>query len=220
MLKSVHPAIKITASIVLLIVILIAGHEIIEAKIFHALTNQPGMQIHIGSKSGNLFSGYTLRDLSVTQKIARGDAPPETFSTSRVTVHWSLNPFQLTELSWDIGSYKITPSDSDPVEIPVGGANLKPDASGWLVPDGKIVVGESDWDGNMNLKIRVDIKELNGKITIRRLPGRLINIMGDPPEGFAVPSHANLDLDFSGNPSAIKVSGTVSDPLTRRSFRF
>jgi len=220
MLRSIHPGIKIVISLAILIIVIFVGHEIIEARVFRELKNQPGVNIHIGSRSGNLLSGYTFRNFSVTQKISQDSDSPQTIYTPRMTVRWKFNPFELSEISWDAGTFSTESGDGDTEEIPVADGALLPDGLGWLTSEDEIKIGENDWDGSMALKVRVDLKELEGKIIIDRLPGRFIELMGNVPDGFPIPRHASVELDLAGSPERVNVTGRVSDPSTRQSFRF
>ena len=82
------------------------------------------------------------------------------------------------------------------------------------------MIGSETWDGSADVRIRADAREVDISVRIDRLPGRLIELMGTPPEGFIIPNQVILEMEITGSPQNLRVSGQVSDPLTRRSYRF
>lgn len=219
MLKILRPIIIIIAVLLVIVIALFIAHEAIEARVFRELAGQHGISITIGSRNGNLLAGYDLIDVEVRQTTGQGDTPPGVFRTSRLSIHWKLRPFSISEISWDEGSYAfITGDDVDEI-IPVGAGTLLPDDTGWLVGDA-FDIGPDQWDGTMTLKIRRDGKEVDGAIIVNHLPSRYIDIAGTAPEDFRLPPEVVVAINLAGVPGNITASGSVSDPYTRRSFRF
>jgi len=211
---------RIVIALVIIAILLFVAHAIIEARVFAMIARSPGMEITIGSRRGNLITGYDLTRVRIRQTRTAGDTPPSVFSTPRLTVHWGLSPFALTEISWDQALLTISPPDKPEEEIDVGGGSLLPDDTGWLVSPDDIAIGPQEWNGSMSLKLRVDVKEVDGKIDIERLPARLIRLMGTVPEDFYLPDRAIVEINLSGSPQNMRATGSVSNPLTRQTFRF
>ncbi len=220
MWKSLNPILKILATLLVIVALLFLTHEIIEAKVFREFSNQPGTEVRIGSRSGNLFSGYILKNVEIKQTATQEDIPSSAFRTPRLTVHWELKPLQLTEISWDPGTFIVFPEDAPEEKIEVGEGSLLPDDTGWLVQEGDISIGPKSWDGSMTLKLRVDMQEIEGEIKIKKVPARIIRMMGEIPDGFTIPNEATVEIKLEGSPQSIRATGTVSDPFTRRTFRF
>jgi len=219
MWKLLRPISIIIGVFVLLVLIGLVIHEIIEARGFRELSRQPGVQISIGSRHGNLLSGYDLKDIEIRQTAGRGDTPPGIFRTALLSVHWELRPFSLTSISWDEGSFSFATEDGTEERITIGAGSLSPDDTGWLVGD-RIKIGPDRWDGSALLKIRADGKELEGSMNIDHLPSRYIEIAGTAPEDFRLPAEVIVSIEFSGAPGNIRGSGSVSNSLTRQTYRF
>jgi hypothetical protein len=214
--------------IVLTIAVVIAGlaialavvYKVVESKLFDSLLNQPGIQVSIGSRHGNLFSGYTLNDVSFLQTETHGEMPATGFRTQRLAVHWKLRPFAITEISWDRATLTLVPGTGSNEEIPIGEGKVLPTDPGWLDSESPVTVGPDTWDGTANIRIRADVKDLKVSVEIQRLPGRIVRLVGAPPEGFDLPNEVFLTMEFEGSPPNLKASGRVSDPFTRRSYNF
>jgi len=217
--KILRPIIIIVAVLIVIIVALIMVHEAIEARVFRELSGQHGVNITTGERHGNLFTGYNLINVEVRQTMGQGDTPPGAFRTARLSVHWKLRPFSINEISWDEGSYAFITDDGVDELIQVGAGNLLPDDTGWLNGD-SFRIGPDDWDGSATLKIRRDGKEIDGSIVINHLPSRYIEIAGTAPDNFRLPSEVIVSIDIAGEPGNATISGSVSDPFTRRTFRF
>jgi len=210
----------VLALLVGLAIVFLVGHELIEARIFRGLTHQPGLQITIGARRGNLLRGYDLFDLFIKQTAAAPSASRASFATSRVMVRWRLRPFQFTEMSWDPGEIALESPDGERVEIPLGGAALFLDESGWLASGDEVSVGPESWGGSATLQIRADLGEVDGSVRIDRLSGRVLELGGIVLEDFIIPSRVILEMRLTGPPSNMRATGRVSDPATRRSFSF
>ena len=208
------------AVLVAIAILLAIAHEVIEARIFSRLQNQPGIELSVQSRSGNLFSGYNLHQVSVRQTEGGQDSPPATFSTGRISVHWKLNPFKLREISWDTGTLVFNQPDGDSEEIPIGSGTLAGNETVWLEPESPVTIGPETWHGTADIRLRADATELDATIVIDRLPGRMLELMGAPAGDFSTPSQVKLEMDLSGNPQKLNASGQVTDTYTRRSYRF
>jgi hypothetical protein len=219
---------RLIAIIVAIILMVLAiglyiAHEVIEAKIFGMILNQPGYTITIGSRHGNLFSGYTLDDVSV-HRSASPDMPATGFTTDQVVIRWRLRPLMLTRISWAAGNYTVEPPGAAVEEIPVGAGNLTlgttPEDKGWLISDAPITLGPDSWKGTAELRIRADMQQLSGKVEILNLPSRYLTLATSPPQGFAPLGAVELDLNLSGSPQDVRASGMVMDTFTGQAFRF
>jgi hypothetical protein len=200
-------------------VTLVTIHEVVEARIFRDLASRYGLNLNAENRTGNLLYGYTFKPVELIQPSQQADKPSGDFKTPRLTVHWHLRPFQLTEISWDDGTYGFVSDNRVHDEIAVGHATLLPDDSGWLASE-PFKIGPDEWDGSATLKIRRDGKEIEGQIVINHLPSRYIEIAGTAPEDFRLPAEVIVSINLSGAPGNVTVSGSVSDPLTRNTFRF
>ena len=218
MWNALRPIFIIIAVFIGIAILLLIGHEIIEARMFRMLSNQPGVRISIGAKHGSLFSGYELTDVEITQTAAHEDASPGRFATPRLTVHWQLRPFALTEITWEEGSIAFL-EDNAPEEFRIGGGSLVPDGEGWLRSD-EIDIGPATWGGRATIGIRADGKLVRGEISIDRLPAEIVRAAGTVPEGFILPPSVIVELRFEGEPGRLRATGSVSNPLTRESYRF
>lgn len=206
--------------LVVIAILLAIVHEVIEARIFSRLQNQPGIELTVQSRSGNLFTGYDLLNLSVRQTQGPQDSPPSTFTTPRLTVHWKLNPFKLREISWDTGTLVFNQPDGDSEEIPIGSGTMAGNETVWLEPESPVTIGPESWRGTADIRLRADASEIDATIVIERLPGRMLDLMGAPAGDFGTPSQVKLEMELSGNPNNLNASGQVTDTLTRRSYRF
>ena len=215
--------IAIGATVLLIAVILIVAHAVIEARIFRMLTSQPDVTVKIGSHYGNLFKGYTLVDLSVHRNPTL-DRPGSGFTTPKLTVHWRLRPMMVTQVFWDDGKFQLEPQSGPSEEFPISGSALNlstdPNQLGWLVTEKPIVVGPTSWSGQADLKLRADGQQVQGKIHIERFPARYLSLATEIPKGFTPVGDVMLDIDLSGSPQNPLVTGSVSEPLTRKAFRF
>lgn len=209
----------IAGIVIVLAAILITGYVIVEKKIFAMLTDQPGARIEFSGKSGSLFSGYTITDFYMEQTETRNDVPPTKFTTPRLTIHWKLNPIEVTEISWDGGNLTLMLGD-DLEDIRIGEGSLLPGEYGWLESVSEIEIGPDSWDGTLDLKIRQKIDEIKAEVNFENLPSRLIAIFSDPPPGFILPRNVVLEMNMDGPPGNLEAHGTVSDPNSRRSYRF
>ena len=216
------PIITILAVLVVLIIGLLIAHKIIENALFKQLTKQPGIEIKIDRRSGNLISGYNLYGVAIKQ-AKQQDMPEVAFALPRLTVHWTFNPFRLTEISWDDSTMNLKgQSGSEDVKI-ASSKLLYTDTGnnkGWLQSDDPFKIGPDEWNGAGKIKIRADGQQVSGEIRIDNLPGKFVDLLGKSPENFIVPPTVTCSLDFSGPVSGIKVTGSISDPFTREAFRF
>jgi hypothetical protein len=210
-------------AVVFIVGFILAAYFVIEARIFRMITSQPGVTVKIGSRSGNLMSGYILRDLSVHQN-ASGDKPGSEFSTPKMVLHWRLRPMMVTGVSWDAAKFKLEPQGKQAAEFPISAGTLtlstKPDEKGWLESDKPIIIGPDSWGGRADLGLRADGKQLRGKIHIDRLPMEYLSLATETPSGFVPTGDVVLDIDLSGTPQNPQVSGTVADPGTWKAFHF
>ena len=220
MSKATKAIVWLAGIIIVLAVILTTSYFLIEKKIFAMLSDQPGVTLEYSAKSGNLFSGYTLTDLTLRQTESRNDFPPTTFTTPRITVRWRLNPRGLTEISWDEGNLRLMLENGGSEDIRIGEGALLPGDAAWLESGSDIMIGPDSWNGKMTVRIRQDVQEIRANVDFNRIPSRMISLFGESPMGFVMPDVAILEMDISGTAGRLEAHGTVSDPLTRRSYRF
>jgi hypothetical protein len=210
-------------TIVFIVAFILIAYSVAEARIFRMLTSQPGVTIKIGSRHGNLFTGYTLTDISVHQNPTR-DRPGSSFSTPKLTIHWKLRPMTITNIAWDDAKYKLEPEGKQMDEIPIGAGaftlSTDPKLRGWLAPEKPIIIGPRSWNGYADLNLRADGKQILGKIHVERLPLSYLSLATQVPAGFTPSGDVVLDIDVSGSPQNLQVSGTVSDPATFKAFHF
>jgi hypothetical protein len=226
--KKTKPSIwkSLIGFLIFLVLVLVAGfiaYRVAEARLFKTLASQPGMQITIGSRQGNLFSGYTLSNVSI-HSDASGDSPATTFITPKLVIRWILRPPSLTYISWDTASYKVQASGKPEEEIPIGAGVLSPstapDRKGWLVSQSPISVGPDSWHGVADLNLTSDIKRVEGTLSVQNLPVRFLSLAATVPSDFSPLGNIILEMQFEGNPQGMRASGVVTDPFTRESFRF
>ncbi len=220
MSKTSKPIIWIASIVIIIAIIFALGYKIVENKIFAYIANQPGIEFSYSSKSGNLFSGYQLNDLFIKKSRAGNDVPSTSFATPGLTMHWRLKPFKLTEITWEEGNVTIYNDINSVEEIRIGAGSLLPDLTGWLETGNEIELGPMAWDGKIIPKIRQTGQEIKIEIFIERFPSRLISIIGSSPPDFNLPYQVVLEMNLEGTPQNLEAHGTVSDPLTRRSYRF
>jgi hypothetical protein len=205
--------------IVVALIGLIVAHEIIEGRVFRELENQPGMQVSVGRRVGTLIYGYKLIDIMVRYTGAENEGLPATLEIPRLNVRWHLRPLELTGVDWGESELVLGPTSEEPEEIRIGAGALHQDEPGWLASDA-IPLGPDGWRGSGTLVVRTDGKEMSATVRIERLPGRLVEVVGGGPEGFEVPEYVVLEMELRGGPTRLQASGSISDPVTRRSFRF
>jgi hypothetical protein len=220
MQKGQKALIWIAGIIIVLVVIFAAAYVLVEKKIFSMLSEQPGVKIEFSAKTGNLFTGYTISDLTLKQTQSHNDVPPTVFTTPRLTVHWKLNPAGLTEISWDEGNLAISLDNGGSEDIMIGGGSLLPGEPGWLESESDIDIGQIAWGGALSVKIRQKVEEVKAVVNFNNFPSRLISLLGEQPRGFILPEMVIVEMELDGPPSNLEAHGTVSDPLTRRSYRF
>ena len=220
MSKGRKALIWVAGIIIVLVVIFAAAYVLVEKKIFSMLSEQPGVKIEFSAKTGNLFTGYTISDLTLRQTQSRNDVPPTVFTTPRLTVHWKLKPTGLTEISWDEGNLAISLDNGGSEDIMIGEGALLPGEPGWLESKSDIDIGQVAWGGAMSLKIRRKIEEVKAEVNFHNFPSRLITLFGESPRGFILPEIVSVEMELDGPPNNLEAHGTVSDPLTRRSYRF
>lgn len=206
--------------VIIIVIIFTVGHKIVENKIFAYIADLPGMEFRYSSKSGNLFSGYQLTDLFIKQTRPGNDVPPASFATPGFKMHWRLNPFKLTEITWDEGNITIYNDGNNVEEIRIGAGSLLPGHNEWLESGNNIELGPVAWYGKIIPKIRQTGREIKAEIFIERFPSRLLSIIGSSPPDFSILNQVVLEMNLEGTPRNLEAHGTVSDPLTRRSYRF
>lgn len=210
----------IVGIIIVITIIFAVGYKIIENKIFAYIADQPGIEFRYSSKSGNLFSGYRLTDLFIKQTRPGNDVPPASFATPGFKMHWQLKPFKLTEITWEVGNITIYNDGNSVEEIRIGAGLLLPGTTGWLETGNEIELGPFAWDGKIIPRIRQTGQEIKAEIFIERFPSRLLSIIGSSPPDFSILGQVVLEMNLEGTPRSLEAHGTVSDPLTRRSYRF
>jgi len=219
MWRVLKPILIVLAVLVGLAVLLVVAHEVIEARVFRRLADQPGLRITIGARVGNLFRGYDLRDVEITSTRKQGDAPPSVFRTPRLTVHWELRPFKVTRIAWDGGTLSLLPEGGGEEEIAIGEGSLVPDEAGKLVCE-PIAIGPESWRGRLSLEIDPRARRLSGRIDIDRLPATIVRLMGTVPPEYEIPDVVTVAVNLSGVLPDIRASGAISNPLTRETYRF
>ncbi|HDS30378.1 MAG TPA: hypothetical protein ENN67_04965 [Firmicutes bacterium] len=220
MTKLKFTIITVVVVLVFLAIAIPVIHLTIESRLFAEILNQPGIEVKIGSRHGNLLTGYTLMNFSVMQTETHADMPASGFKTARLTVHWKLRPFAVTEISWDEAVLTLKPHEGKSEEIEISGGRILPTDPGWLETVSPVSIGPESWNGNATMKIRADGQDISASVEIERLPGRFLMIAGSPPPGFDIPPEAHLQMDLKGAPSNLRASGRVTDLFTRKSFRF
>jgi hypothetical protein len=220
MTKGQKALVWVSGIVIVLVIIFATAYVLVEKKIFSMLSSQPGVKIEFTAKSGNLFTGYTISGLTLRQTETRNEVPPTIFTTPRLAIHWKLNPAGLTEISWDEGNLAISLDNGGSEDIMIGVGSLLPGESGWLESQSDIDIGQIAWGGTMTVKIRQKLQEIKAQVNFRNLPSRLISLFGESPGGFILPATVIVDMQLDGPPSNIEAHGTVTDPPSRRSYRF
>jgi len=213
------PVIIVFSILIILTILVLVAHEMIEARIFRSIANQPGVQLRIGRRHGNLLHGYTLNNIEINQS-ASGNTPSFTITTPEMSIHWKLQPFSLTELSWDEGVFKIQNADGTDEDIDFDACSLQPGNPGWLQPPEPIQIGPDSWNGTLNLKIRTYADEIDGEIVIANFPSRMISLFGDIPRGTMLPPQVRIEATISGPLNNPQTDASVMDPFTRQEYSF
>jgi hypothetical protein len=212
------------ASLAIIAVLLVFAHRLIEDQLFRYLTSQQDMQVKIGSRNGNLLSGYTLGDVSIRHP-GGGNTPASTFSTPKLTIHWHFEkPPLLTAISWDSGTYTLESKGQADQEIPIGPGTMVPSVDptkkGWLENANAVTIGPDSWLGKATLRVRRDGQQFEGNIHVEHLPSTYLTLAGSVPQGFVPLGDLILDMDLTGDARGVQAHGSVTDPLTREAFRF
>lgn len=211
-----------TGILLVLIIILVAAHEIIEARIFRIIQNQPGFSITYKSRHGSLFSGYIIKEI-VFRSQRRETTPPGSFSTSSLQIRWNPFSLMLTRISWDKGNLSIQISDAEKQDIPIGQGEMilskESQNRGWLTSTSPITIGPDEWRGKADLKIHSKLGGIETVINIQNLPSKLL-MLGEPPQNFTPLGNLSLYLKIDGSLSNPQASGTLTDNATGQSFRF
>jgi hypothetical protein len=215
---------KVLITTAVIIVVLLVGsgmiYRAIENRIFDELASgRMGGTIHAGWKRGGLFSGYDLHNVSIHNPPSRRDSAGSTFTSPKMTIHWKLNPFHLTEISWDEASVTLEYEGDKKEEFPVGPCMMAV-SDGWLATESPVRIGEPGWEGEANLKISLDGREMDSSVKIKKLPGRFMTLSGDAPPGAQVPNYIIVDMTVSGKQPNLETRGTLTNPDNGQSFRF
>ncbi len=210
--------------IIILLIVLVVGffmHRQAVARLFAALEQQPGATIEIGGHSGNLFTGYTLRDVIITPQSVPEDLPPVSVMFPELRIAWTIRPMLITEVSWPEASLEFdTGNGTEP--ILVGPGELANDEEGWLNSVADIVLGNLSWDGRLNVNIKEDLGGYNGVLTIEKFPIDQVSNFGfesDPLPGtdtlFVQVTFEGVPEDVTGTgQAAIELAADVSEPVT------
>jgi len=141
------------------------------------------------------------------------------FVTPRLEMNWEINPFMVTNISWDAGSL-IYALHGNTEEWAIDPGILANNDSGWLVMESGQGIGPSDWEGTLDIEIRDDFEVMQGQIILEKLPFDIIDAFTAIPDGFTPVDRVRLILTFNGPPGNPSSHGTVSNPVTREMFRF
>ncbi len=210
----------IIAAVIIVILMILGGiHNAIEARLFNGLASGYDPRVSIQRRTGNLFNGYDLTGVEISQSRKVGDRIPFVLVTPQLSIHWRLLQKKLTEISWTEGTYTISNDESEDV-IEFGEGSLTPNGTGWIASEDPIRIGPESWDGWMELKFRQNGQEVDGRLDIERFPSRLMYAYGDVREGVILPVYLEVHITVSGRPPDIHTDTTFIDPLTNRSYSF
>jgi len=152
-------SIIIVGIVVVLLIVLIAGftmHRRAEEELFAALEVHPGASIEIGARSGNLLTGYNLRDVVVIPHGIPQDLPPVSITFPSLQINWAVRPMAITQISWPEASLAFLTGDLiEPILI--GPGQLSKAGENQLRSNADIVIGDIPWNGRLNLGLRDDI---------------------------------------------------------------
>jgi len=200
-------------AVFLLFIILAALSNVqrkVEDQIFGLISANPVIVVDFSSKTGNLMSGYTLNDVTITRMIPETGNVDSKFETPSLALGWKVPPVILDSIKWEAGSFTVNSGTAYETTIPIGPGELTPSSNSTALSGSGIKIADDSWSGILSVSINNDGSCFSGSSEFQNLPPEELGLLAFNLPVVTLPESCKLTVEFDGEPGTFNASGSLT----------